>query len=284
MMAACPRQWMIDQLKLDHALCLILDSEGEFDARQALLNTCQPDQHRSVYSETQVSALADAGPFIFLIDNPDDGRIKELLKVPERNWGWLASIRKDDLPALTQHWRERIIIGTRPNQALYRFHDNRVLTRALGHIPEEARPEYLGPAISVCYWEGARWEVTHNPVPGEHPLPADPMWLNIPLPASQSMEILQSNIYRYLWAEHSDDLVRLSQRQDPSTWLAEQLSQAQQWGWSAPEQVHFLIINKLNETELPIMKNWLPHAGEAPQVHFERLFDEAKFWSGEQSA
>ncbi len=80
-----------------------------------------------------------------------------------------------------------------------------------------------------------------------------------------------------------DDLMRLSQRQEPSTWLAEQLSQAQQWGWSAPEQVHFLIVNKLNETELPIIKNWLPLAGVAPQVHFERLFDEAKFWSREHS-
>ncbi|MFW9103181.1 DUF4123 domain-containing protein [Pseudomonas sp. P4795] len=284
MIAAAPRQWMIDQLKLDRALCLILDSEGELDVRQALLKNSGPDQHSSVYSETQVSDLADAGPFIFLVDSPDDERIRDLLNVPERNWGWLASIRKGDLPTLTQHWRERLIIGTRPNQALYRFHDNRVLTRALGHLPEEARPEYLGPTVSTCYWQGASWEVTHNPVPGEHPLPADPMWLNIPAPASQSMEMLQSNIYRYLWAEHSDDLMRLSQRQDPSTWLAEQLSQAQQWGWSAPEQVHFLIINKLNETEPTIIKSWLPHAGEAPQVHFERLFNEAKFWSGEQSA
>ena len=284
MMPACPRQWMIDQLRFDHALCLILDSEGELDARQALLNSKAPDKYRSVYSETQVCDLADAGPFIFLIDNPDDERIKALLKVPERNWGWLASIRKDDLPVLTQHWRDRLIIGTRPNQALYRFHDNRVLTRALGHIPEEARPGYLGPAISVCYWQGSGWAVTHNPLPGEHPLSAEPMWLSVPAPVSQSMEILQSNIYRYLWAEHSDALMRLSQRQDPSTWLVEQLSQARQWGWSAPEQVHFLIISKLNETEPAVIKNWLPHASEVPQLHFERLFNEAKFWSGEYSA
>lgn len=284
MMAPAPRQWMTDQLKLDHALCLILDSEGELDVRQTLLNTSGPDQHRSVYRETQVAALADAGPFIFLIDNPDDEPIKELLIAPERNWGWLASIHKGDLPALTQHWRERLIIGTRPNQAMYRFHDNRVLTRALGHIPEEALPGYLGPAISVCCWQGARWEVTHNPVPGEHPLPADPLWLNVPAPASQSMEILRTNIYRYLWAEHSDDLMRLSERQDPSTWLTKQLSRAQQWGWSAPEQVHFLIIKKLNETGPSSIKNWLPHPGEEPQVHFDRLFSEAKFWSGEHSA
>ncbi|VVP61872.1 hypothetical protein PS870_06466 [Pseudomonas fluorescens] len=284
MMVATPRQWITDQLELDHALCLILDSEGELDVRQVLLNSSDPDQHRRVYDETAASDLADAGPFIFLIDNPDDERINELLKVPERNWGWLASIQKDDLSALTQHWRERLIIGTRPNQALYRFHDNRVLTRALGHIPEEARPEYLGPAISVCYWQGASWGVTHNPAPGEHPVPADPLWLNVPASASQSMDMRQSNLYRYLWAEHSDELMRLSQRQAPSAWLAEQLSQAQQWGWSIPEQVHFLIINKLSEADPLILKNWLPHADETPQAHYERLFNESKFWSGEHSA
>ncbi|MPR03849.1 hypothetical protein F0169_18290 [Pseudomonas sp. MAFF 212408] len=137
--------------------------------------------------------------------------------------------------------------------------------------------------ISVCYWHGAGWEIAHDPAPGEHPLPADPLWLNVPVPASLSMEMLRSNIYRYLWAEHSDDLMRLSQRHDPGTWLTEQLSQAQEWGWSAPEQVHFLIISKLNEAEPPLIKNWLPHNGEAPQVHFERLCNEVKFWSGESS-
>ena len=95
------------------------------------------------------------------------------------------------------------------------------------------------------------------------------------------MAMLHSNIYRYLWAEHSDELMRLSQRQDPSTWLAEQLSQARQWGWSTPEQLHFLIINTLKP---PLLRSWLPHADEAPQVHFERLLNEVKFWSGEQSA
>ncbi len=283
MTATCPRQWMLEQLTLDRTLCLILGSESELDARHALLNTRTPDQHRNVYRETQACDLADAGPLILHVDHPDDERITELVQVPERNWGWLASIGKDDLPALSQHWRERLITGTRPNQALYRFHDNRVLGRALRHMPEEARPAYLGPAISVCYWHGAGWEIAHNPAPGEHPLPADPPWLNVPVPASLSMEMLQSNIYRYLWAEHSDDLMRLSQRHDPGEWLTEQLSQAQEWGWSAPEQVHFLIISKLNEAEPPLIKNWLPHNGEAPQVHFERLFNEVKFWSGESS-
>lgn len=194
-----PWQWMANQLKKDHALCLILDSEGALDVRQFLLEGRGSDQYRSVYSDTQIADLADLGPFIFLIDNPDDERIRELLKASERNWGWLASIHKDDLASLTQHWRERMIVGTRPNQALYRFHDNRVLTRALEHIPESARPAYLGPAISVCYWQGMHWAEAHNPAPGEHPVPTDPAWLSIPTPKNQAMDTLHSNIYRHLW-------------------------------------------------------------------------------------
>lgn len=283
MTTTCPRQWMNDQLRLGHTLCLILDSEGELVARQALLNTPDPEQYCCVYSQTPISELANAGPFIFLIDNPGDARLKPLLDEPERSWGWLASIGNGDLPALARHWRERLIIGTRPHRALYRFHDNRVLGRALAHIPEEARPEYLGPAISVCYWHGAQWNVTHNPGPGEYPLPADPAWLSVPLPADRAMEILHSTVYRYLWAKHGEDLIRLSQRQDPGTWLTEQLSHAQQWGWTAPEQVHFLITSKLTETEPPLINNWAPHEGETPQAHYERLFNEMKFWSGEGS-
>ena len=278
---ACPRQWMTEQLRLGHTLCLILDSEGELVARQALLSPHDLERYSCVYNQTPVSDLANAGPFIFLIDSPGDARIKPLLDAPERNWGWLASIGNGDLPALTRHWRERLITGTRPHQALYRFHDNRVLNRALAHITEEARPEYLGPAISVCYWQGTQWEVTHNPAPGEYPLPADPAWLSVPVSADRAMGILRSTVYRYLWEDHSDDLIRLSQRQDPATWLAEQLSHAQQWGWTAPEQLRFLIIRKLTEAEAPIINNWAPHEGETPQAHYERLFNEAKFWSGE---
>ena len=281
MTPACPRQWMTEQLRLGHTLCLILDSEGELVARQALLSPHDLERYSCVYNQTPVSDLANAGPFIFLIDSPGDARIKPLLDAPERNWGWLASIGNGDLPALTRHWRERLITGTRPHQALYRFHDNRVLNRALAHITEEARPEYLGPAISVCYWQGTQWEVTHNPAPGEYPLPADPAWLSVPVSADRAMGILRSTVYRYLWEDHSDDLIRLSQRQDPGTWLAEQLSHAQQWGWTAPEQLRFLIIRKLTEAEAPIINNWAPHEGETPQAHYERLFNEAKFWSGE---
>lgn len=277
-----PRQWMVEQLKLDRSPCLILDSEGEYDARQSLLKSFDLERYRSVYSETQVRELADAGPFIFVIDNPHDPRLDCLLKAPERNWGWLASIEKNDLPRLVQHWRDRLIIGTRPDQGLYRFHDNRVLDRALAHMPWSVVPEYLGPAICVCYWLGCDWQVQNNPAPGAYPPPADPAWLHVPFPADQSLQVLLTNVYRYLWAEHSDAMVNLSAHFAPRYWLAQQLLQAQAWGWHTPEQLHFLVLQKLNISQPSVINSWLPRNGETPLAHFERLFDEVKFCSGRQ--
>ena len=71
---------------------------------------------------------------------------------------------------------------------------------------------------------------------------------------------------------------------DQSTWLIEQLPQARQRGWPIPEQLHLLIINTLNKAQPPRLRSWLPHAGKAPQVHFERLLNKVKFWSGAYSA
>lgn len=145
-----PHQWLIEHHRLGHALCLVLDSEDEHPMRQALLTSSRADQYLSVYGQTKVADLADVGPFVFTFDQPGDTTINELLKRPDNHWGWFASCPKGHLSLLVEHWRERLIIGERPHQALYRFHDNRVLARALRHLPVEAYPVYLGPAISVC--------------------------------------------------------------------------------------------------------------------------------------
>jgi hypothetical protein len=81
-----------------------------------------------------------------------------------------------------------------------------------------------------------------------------------------------------------DAFAHLAQNQDPHRWLDEQLSQAQQWKWLAPEQVQFFILQQLKEAQTPVIKSWLPRPGEAPQVHFERLLNEVRFWSGAHSA
>ena len=80
MKIASVRQWMAEQLTLGHSLCLILDSEGERAARQALLKNHGPEQYCRVYSETPLADLADAGPVIFLITVPITNTSKRCLR------------------------------------------------------------------------------------------------------------------------------------------------------------------------------------------------------------
>lgn len=279
-----PWQWIEEQHRQGRELCLILDSLGEMETRQTLLNGRACDRYASVYDQTSVARLANAGPYLILLSRADTEALSGLLGAPERNWGWLASIAQGDLPALLEHWRQRFLLGSRPNQALYRFHDNRVLARALAFMPQEARPGYLGPAVSVCYWHETHWEVVSNPAPGKRPVPDEPAWLNVPALPLQAIEILHANVYRYLWAEHSDEMLALSQLQDPDEWLTEQLAQVRHWAWTTPEQVHFLVLQRLTTWERPVIKNWSPRAEETPAMHFERLFNEVQFWSEERTA
>lgn len=276
------QQWMIEQRQLGHFLCLILDSEDERQIRQVLLGSHDNDQYCSLYSETSAADLADAGPFLFLIGNPEDRQLNELLKAPERNWGWLASIpRETALQELAKHWRERLIVGTRPYQALYRFHDNRVLTRALKHLTTEAIPGYLGPIISVCYWQGQHWETLTNPKPGNHPVPESPAWCGVPVEGEQSAPIREVNARRYLLAEHLDAYARIAEQQDPDLWLSTQLALADSWGWQAPEQLEFLLIQSLKEIDGTFAKRWQARPDETPDAHFERVYQAIQFWQAE---
>jgi hypothetical protein len=273
-MSNLPVQWMAHQLQLGHSVCLILDSDAAPAMHQDLLRQRTAAQYRSVYSETAVADLATAGPFIFLIDDLDPSLLDDLIERPRRDWGWLASIQICAIEALVTHWRERLLIGERPQRALYRFHDNRVLTRALAHLPESAYPEYLGPVISACYWQGEHWATAENPTPAEYPVPDAPQWLSIPAPVSQERAVLLANIGQYLLAEHSQDLAQLGENQSPHTWLTEQLNLAQQWGWQTSEQLHFLIVERLREMHTPGIKSWDPLPEEQARAHFERLSSE----------
>ena len=276
-----PRQWMREQQKSGHALCVVLDSQNGRDLRQSLLKTCQFDQYLSVYGETWVADLADAGPFIFTFDQPDDSRIHELLKNPQRNWGWFASIERGDLNCLVKHWQDRLIIGARPHQALYRFHDNRVLSRALAYLPDEAYPAYLGPAISVCYWQGECWDMTHNPAPAIYPVPDQPLWQQVPAPTHQVDEIRLTNARRYLLAEHVLAYAKLAERHEPDTWLRNRLAQAEAWGWLAPEQLEFLLTQSLLAQDSALAPHWQVRPGETPSEHFERVCQTTAFWQGD---
>ena len=275
------QQWMARLQACGHDVCLMLDSQNEQSMRQSLLASGPFDLFASVYRGTQLAELADSGPFIIIVDPAQYRRLEPLLSRPQENWGWLASIAPGELQTWVKHWRARMIIGQRPHQALYRFHDNRVLTKALQQLPEHALPAYLGQATSVCYWNDSHWQVIDNPAPGSYPVPDQPMWLNIPPEAEQAITARLANTHRYLLAEHEEAYLRLAEQDSQHIWLRQLLEQAENWAWQTPEQLLFLLTQRLQAPDHPQPSYWRPEPGETPTEHFERVVQTRKFWQME---
>ncbi|MDR6711868.1 hypothetical protein J2W83_001463 [Pseudomonas hunanensis] len=273
-------QWLYVQAKLGRHLYLMLDCDGQLEECNVLAGELGIDRYRNLYLGTPADSLAKVGPRIFFLESTDHPIVQALLKSPERHWGWLASTADNDLDALTSHWQERLVTGERPNQALYRLHDNRVLGRALAYLRPEQFPEYLGPITSVCYWQAEQWSVAENPAPKQYPLPASPAWLNTPTPPTTYANVLFDNCRRYLMREHTGTLVELAAQQDIDTWLRSLLDLADTWGWHEPEPIHFLLTQSLQAPGYVPPKSWLPRPNETPELHFERLHQEAVFWQG----
>ena len=275
-----PVQWIEAQRKRGHELCLMLDTFDHKPVLQTLLKGRAHDRYSSLYSQTPIAELAGIGPFLIMLDSGDTQPLTELLNSPERHWGWLVSIAAQDFPALVQHWRERILVGQRPDQGIYRFHDNRVLGRALSSMPPEARPAYLGPAHSVCYAQGEHWLSADNRAPGQHPLPEQPHWLQVPVPPEQRARIRETNAHRFLLAHHQVAYLQLAEHRDPFDWLRLQRGRAEGWGWHAPHQLEFLLVSSLSTPEFEIPMQWHPRPYEEPGEHFERVCQEAKLLQG----
>lgn len=273
-------QWLYEQVRLGRGLYLVLDSDGALDARDALIAEVGHERYRAVYRSTPAHSLASAGPYLFQLDRAAPHLLAALLKAPEADWGWLATAPATELDALTQHWRDRLVVGEPPHQRLYRFHDNRVLGRALAHMPAEHHPSYLGPIASVCYWQAEQWNVHDNPAPGTHPVPPEPQWLNIPTPQATYTAVQFDNIRRYLMREHTDLLAALAEHQDIDTWLRTQLDLATTWNWQAPDALYFLLTQSLRAADYTLPTFWLPRPGETPEQHIERVRQEALYWQG----
>ncbi|PIB61137.1 MULTISPECIES: DUF4123 domain-containing protein [unclassified Pseudomonas] len=269
-MDTLPSQWMSQQLQAGRRLCLIL--EGENAARQPMLAARGLLEYCSLYAQTPLAEIATAGPLILLLDQVGEPALLDLLQNPETNWGWLGSLPAVDLTGVTQHWRDRLLVGPQGNQALYRFHDNRTLARALNHLSSEQWPAFLGPLISVCYWHEGRWHCGNNPLPGDYSVPDPAPWLSIPNPNAHA--ILHANILRYLLAEHSESLAALVEFQDPRVWLTQVLEQARAWQWRRPEQLEFLVVRRLEEATRDSGIRWQPTAGEPPEDHFQRVLQQ----------
>lgn len=269
-------RWMAQQQQAGRRLCLIL--EGDHGVRRSLLATRSPLHYCDLYDETVLAELTTVGPVILLLEQISDPEVRNLIQHPEDNWGWLGSLADADLTGVIRHWRERLLVGPQGSQALYRFHDNRTLARALAYLAVEQKPAFLGPLISVCYWHDDRWWCDDNPAPGNYPLPDPIPWLNTPNPHANT--ILHANILRYLLAEHSEDLAALVEFQDPRIWLAQVLEQARAWQWQGPERLEFLVVRRLAEATGSSVIRWQPRGGETPDEHFERVVEQWRLRGG----
>jgi len=274
-------QWLHTQSHAGCDLYLVLDAENQSEAHAALARDLGTEQFRHLYAGTAAESLAQPGPLLMQIDTPQHSVIQQLLATPEQHWGWLASARHTEIDALAAHWRERVVTGERPNLAVYRVHDNRVLGRALAHLHPEQYSSLLGPLGSVCYWHAEQWNVATNPDPGAHPLPIDPPWLQTPTPELIYANVLFDNTRRYLVGEHTEAMAKLAEQLDVDEWLWGLIQLARLWGWHQPEQVHFLLTRCLQLPGYRPAKSWLPKPGEDPAAHFERVYQEALYWQGE---
>ena len=274
-------QWLQEQTRQGRHLYLVLDSDGQLDERNGLVSELDVDHYRNLYRGTPAESLANVAPYLFQLDVVEHPALRALLNTPNRHWGWLASAASADLDALTAHWQNRLVTGERPNQALYRFHDNRVLGRALAYLQPEQRAQYLGLMTSVCYWQAEQWTVTDNPDPGIHPLPTDPAWCHTPTPEETFKGIQFDNTRRYLVREHLDTLLDLAREQDIDPWLRGQLDLAHTWGWQEPDSIHFLLMQSLQAPDYTSPKNWLPRPNETPAMHFDRVYQQALYWQGD---
>jgi hypothetical protein len=276
-----PQQWLQAQTQLGRTLYVVLDSYGQLDERVELVNELGAKRYRSLYIGTPAESLASVGPYLFQLDTAQPMSLQALLDAPDRHWGWLASSASADLEAVAAHWRARLVMRQPPNEAVYRFHDNRVLARALAHLSAEERPAYLGSLASVCYWHAEQWTVTDNPAPGIYPLPLDPAWHHTPAPEAITAGVQFDNVRRYLIGEHTELLASLAEQHTVDDWLRGQLGLAATWGWQEPEQVHFLLTQSLQAPGYAPLKSWLPRPNETPTLHFERVYQETLYWQGD---
>lgn len=274
-------QWLHAQAEHGRRIYLVLDADGQLEERNALIAMLDSDQYRNLYVGTLAASLADMAPYLIQLESTEHPALQTLLHTPGRNWGWLGSAETGDLETLTRHWQDRLISGERPNQALYRIHDNRVLGRALAFLLPEQRPDFLGPLSSVCYWHADQWQSANNPAPGMYPLPPDPAWSKTPIPEATFTGQQFDNTRRYLVREHSERLIKLVEQYDLDTWLRQQLELARTWQWREPEQIHFLLTQSLQASSYALPKAWLPKPDETPSMHFDRLYQEALYWQGD---
>ena len=264
------RQWLDEQQAQQRHLLLVIDSLAEPNPIQELFTRDLMRDYVNLYQGTEFADLADIGPWLVVLSVFEAADIQPLLDTPERNWGWLASVDRIDLSAITHHWRERMHVEEKGQRSLYRFHDNRVIARHLAELAPAQQPLLLGPLNSALCWDGERWQCFDNARPGHYPAPFEAAWLTLPEPDAVVRDVQRHNLTLWLWQNHSAATARLAETRVLSDWLDEQLDKAERWRWRSAERIQLLLRYQLD----PALANhpeWPPYDHEAPNVHFSRV-------------
>ena len=262
-------QWLGEQKRRQRQLLVIANPMAAPNPIPMLFAKAPIRDYVKVYQGTPFENLAPLGPWLVRIDVSTMAALSALLQSPEHHWGWVASAEQLDMNEVVAHWQARMLINDEGQRALYRFQDNRVISRHLQALDNEQIPLLLGPLCSALCWDGKLWISVDNPAPGTYPEPFDTPWLQVPPTAEQSAAAQKATLETWLWENHLDATQQLLTRESLATWLQVQLDKADSWDWSRQEQVHFLLEHQLN-TDLANLPAWAPRAEETPDAHFVR--------------
>ena len=261
------QDWLNAQLSQQRELLLVIDRLAEPDPIVELFGAGLMQDYVNLYQGTEFADMADAGPWLVRVNDPDAAVFQTLLNNPERDWGWLASAEHIDLSVLTQHWRERMLIEENGQRALYRFQDPRVIARSLAHLAAHEIPQLLGPLNSALCWESDAWHSHENPQPGSSSFNQPAPWLYSE-PASIAREIRLNNLEQWLWEHQPEATTELAKQHEIRSWLEHRLDLVERWGWTTAEQL-FLLVNKKRGV-LELHPAWEPQPNESPETHFVR--------------
>lgn len=262
--------WFNEQQAEQRQLLLILDSLAEPNPVQGLFASDLMQEYVNLYQDTAVAEMADVGPWLVLLSESDPAQIQSLLASPEQNWGWLASAEHLELNALSQHWRDRMLIEEHGQRSLYRFQDNHVIAHHLREIEEAQRPLLLGPLISTLCWDGQCWQRFDNPRPDQYPAPFETPWLAVTEPEPVLHQIKRHNLELWLWQNHSSATTDLAETRLLGDWLDQQLDKAKRWSWRSEEHLHFLLRHQLDPA-LAEHPAWARAEHETTESHFARV-------------
>lgn len=263
-------QWLSEQRRRQRQLLVIANPMAESNPIPTLFANAPIRDYVKVYQGTPFENLAPLGPWLVRIDVSTMAALSALLQSPEHHWGWVASAEQLDMNEVVAHWQARMLIHDEDQRALYRFQDNRVISRHLQALDNEQIPLLLGPLCSALCWDGKQWISVDNPAPGTYPEPFDTPWLQVPPAAEQSAAAQKAMLETWLWENHLEATQQLLTRESLAPWLQTQLDNAHSWGWSRPEQIHFLLEHQLS-ADLANLPAWAPRADEAPDAHFVRV-------------